>query len=72
MAPNLNRIQVKGAPMSITAETTPSRLETANQKVIVADGRRPALAIILIGVLLATLAWGALMVWLARAMFGAH
>ena len=32
----------------------------------------PAPAIILIGVVLATLAWGASMVWLARAMFANH
>jgi hypothetical protein len=72
MAPNLNRIQTKGAPMSIAAETAPSRLEAPNPTIIVAGGRRPALTIVLLGAVLVALAWGATMVWLARLMFAAQ
>jgi hypothetical protein len=57
--------------MSIAADIAPSHLEIAASQTHADSGRRPLLAMILIGVsLLATFAWVAAMVWLAKSLFG--
>jgi hypothetical protein len=57
--------------MSIAADIAPSHSEIVASLPHEDSGRRPLLAMILIGAsVLATFAWVAAMVWLAKTLFG--
>jgi hypothetical protein len=71
MVPNPNKIRRRGAPTSTSVEFALSHLETATVKAPAARGRRPILAVILIGVsVLATFGWIATMVWWFAILMG--